>query len=55
MAGYLALRIEKGKLDYLAVVTLYPQFKEGIDEILINDGFQHKIVSVEQPTTPVEE
>jgi len=30
----------------LAVVTRYPQFKDGIDEILINDGFQDLIVSV---------
>lgn len=46
MAGYLAMRIEAGKLDYLAVVTRYPQFKDGIDEILINDGFQDLIVNV---------
>ncbi|MDD5935545.1 MAG: hypothetical protein PUC65_08320 [Clostridiales bacterium] len=39
MAGYLAMRIEKGKLDYTAVVTKYPQFKADIDEILINDGY----------------
>ena len=44
MAGYLAMRIETGKLDYLLVVTRYPQFKAGIDEILINDGFQDLIV-----------
>ena len=44
MAGYLAMRIEAGKLDYLSVVTRYPQFKAGIDEILINDGFQDLIV-----------
>ena len=44
MAGYLAMRIEAGKLDYTAVVTHYPQFKAGIDEILINDGFQDLIV-----------
>ena len=43
MAAYLAMRIEKGKLDYSAVVTLYPQFKAEIDEILINDGYQHLI------------
>ena len=35
MAAYLAMRIEKGKLDYSAVVALYPQFKSEIDEILI--------------------
>lgn len=46
MAGYLAMRIEAGKLDYLAVVTRYPQFKDGIDKILINDGFQDLIVNV---------
>lgn len=44
MAGYLAMRIEAGKLDYVAVVTRYPQFKEDIDTILINDGFQDLIV-----------
>lgn len=44
MAGYLAMRIEQGKLDYVAVTTLYPQFKASIDEILINDGYQHLIV-----------
>ena len=31
MAGYSAMRIAAGKLDYTAVVTRYPQFKAGID------------------------
>ena len=44
MAGYLAMRIEAGKLDYVAVVVRYPQFKADIDMILINDGFQDLIV-----------
>ena len=44
MEAYLASRIKIGKLDYLAVVKKYPQFKDGIDEILINDGFQDLIV-----------
>jgi hypothetical protein len=44
MAGYLAMRIELGKLDYTAVVTKYPQFKSEIDEILINDGMHEMIV-----------
>ena len=44
MVGYLAMRIEAGKLDYVAVVVRYPQFKEDIDTILINDGFQDFIV-----------
>ena len=44
MAGYLAMRIEAGKLEYVAVVTRYPQFKEDIATILINDGFQDLIV-----------
>ena len=34
MAGYLAMRIEAGKLDYTAVITRYPQFKVDIDTIL---------------------
>lgn len=46
MAGYSAMRIAAGKLDYVAVVTRYPQFKDGIDEILINDGFSDLIVEV---------
>lgn len=44
MAGYLAMRIKKGALDYLAVVTKHPQFKNEIDEILVNDGRQDLIV-----------
>lgn len=44
MAAYLAYRIELGKLDYLAVVTKYPQFKNDIDAILIADGKQDLIV-----------
>ena len=43
MAGYFAMRIEAGKLDYTAVVTRYPQFKADIDTILVNDGFHDKI------------
>jgi len=34
MAKYLAMRIAKGKLDYEEVVSLYPQFKSDIDDIL---------------------
>ena len=45
MAAYLAYRIELGKLEYLAVVTKYPQFKAEIDEILINDGYHEMIVA----------
>lgn len=43
MAGYLALQIMDGALDYVAVVTLYPQFKEDIDAILIMEGRQDLI------------
>jgi len=45
MAVYFAMRIKKGALDYLAVVTKYPQFKSDIDAILIADGFQDLIVA----------
>ncbi|MGM0971696.1 MAG: hypothetical protein ACQEW2_02430 [Bacillota bacterium] len=44
MAAYFAMRIEDGKLDYTAVVTKYPQFKEDIDLILVADGKQDLIV-----------
>jgi hypothetical protein len=43
MAEYLAMRIEKGKLDYATVINKYPQYKEQIDEKLINDGFSEVI------------
>ena len=45
MAAYLAMRIMDGKLDYVAVTNLYPQFKESIDEILVNEGKQNLIVA----------
>ena len=51
MAGYLAMRIEAGKLDYTAVITRYPQFKEGIDTILVNDGFQDLIADLTAEAT----
>lgn len=34
MANYLAMQINKGNLDYQAVVGKYPQFKDEIDIIL---------------------
>ena len=37
MAGYLAMRIEAGKLDYTTVIMRYPQLKADIDTILVND------------------
>ena len=39
MAGYLAGRIEKGKLNYNAVVAKYPEWKEDIDFILASDNY----------------
>jgi len=45
MAVYLAMRIEAGKLDYAAVITKYPQFKEDIDLILVADGKQDLIAT----------
>lgn len=44
MAAYLALRIEKGKLNYTAVVSKFPDLKDDIDEILVADGFENFIV-----------
>lgn len=43
MAAYFAMRIEDAKLDYLAVITKYPQFKNDIDAILVADGKQDLI------------
>lgn len=44
MAAYLARRIMEGALDYVAVVTRYPQFKGDIDIILISNNRQDLIV-----------
>ena len=44
MAAYFAMRIMDGKLDYKAVVTKYPQFKEDIELILVAEGEQDLII-----------
>jgi hypothetical protein len=48
MAVYFAMRMEIGKLDYLAVFTkqAYKPFQEDTDLILIADGFQNLIVPI---------
>lgn len=48
MAAYLALGIEEGRLDYVAVMTnpRLSQFKTDVDLILIADGFQNLIVEI---------
>ena len=44
MAGYLAMRIEDGYLDYSIVYRKnYRKFKETVDDILILDGCQDLI------------
>lgn len=40
MASYLAMRLEKGKLNYNDVVAKYPEFKDEIDAILDRDGYE---------------
>lgn len=44
MALYLATGIIERGLDYTNVVTKYPQYKTQIDQILIDKGFEEKIV-----------
>lgn len=39
MAAYFALRIEKGKLSYSAVIKRYSAYKDEIDFILASDGY----------------
>lgn len=51
MALYLTGRIEKGKLNYNAVVKKYPQFKEDIDFMLACDGY---IVNADGTVTKAE-
>ena len=35
MGKYLADQIKKGKLDYDVIVSMYPQFKDEIDKLLL--------------------
>lgn len=44
MAVYFASQIIKNKLDYTAVVTKFPAYKDDIDTILIAEGKQDLIV-----------
>jgi len=48
MALYLAIGIEEGRLDYLAVFKIpkYLPLKSTVDAILVADGFQDKIVPI---------
>lgn len=45
MAAYLANQIIMGRLDYTAVITKYPQYRDAIDTILVGEGKQSIIVS----------
>lgn len=38
MVLYLTKRIMEGKLNYVAVVTKFPQYKADIDAILTDEG-----------------
>ena len=38
MAAYFALRIMKRKVKYSKVISVYPEYKEDIDAILIAEG-----------------
>ena len=44
MGIYLAMQIMKGRLDYKAVVTKYPQYKVTIDEVLTLEGRSDLII-----------
>lgn len=43
MAEYLASQIAAGKLKYYDVVQKFPQYKDGIDTKLKEDGVYNKI------------
>ena len=43
MAAYFALRIIESKLTFSRVVSIYPQYREGIIEILTAKGEEHLI------------
>ena len=43
MAAYFALRIMERKLTFSRVVSIYPQYREGIIEILTAEEKKHLI------------
>ena len=43
MAAYFALRIIEGKLTFSRVVSVYPQYREDIIEILTAEGKEYLI------------
>ena len=46
MAEYIAMRIGDGKMDYVQVITLYPQFKKEVDDFLIRDNHEEYIKEI---------
>lgn len=40
MARYLAKQIYKGKMDYDEVIATYPEYKDQIDEVLKDLGWE---------------
>ena len=42
MAGYIAMRLEEGKMNYNTIfaITKYQQFKTDTDTILAGDGYK---------------
>ena len=43
MVEYFALRIMERKLTFSRVISIYPQYREGIIEILTAEGKKHLI------------
>ena len=43
VVAYFALRIIERKLTFSRVVSIYPQYREGIIEILTAEGKEHLI------------
>lgn len=46
MAIYIAMRIMDGAMKYEVVVGKFPQYKEGIDTILIGEGKEDLIKEI---------
>lgn len=45
MPGYLGMRIIDGAMDYVVVIAKFPQFKDGVDQYLIEKGRGDLIVT----------
>lgn len=51
MAQYFVLRLKEGKLNYFKIIERYPQYKDEVDKLLLQDGYK---VNEDGTISPIE-